>query len=56
MGVVRDELMSVSWDADGRTWAVAARASANSGWANWEGTEDELDELLALARDVMTGG
>jgi hypothetical protein len=50
------ELMRVYWDDKTREWEVYARSNPGADWSVWDGTEDELDALLALGRDTMTGG
>lgn len=50
------KLMEVHWCEETRTWTVQARAGEGSPWADWDGAEDDLDDLLSLARDEMTGG
>lgn len=50
------ELITVSFDPSGRTWSVHARADVDQDWDHFDGPEGELDDLLALARDVATGG
>lgn len=49
-------LIEVIYNASQRSYVVKARASIESDWSYFEDTEDQIDELLALARDVMTGG
>lgn len=51
-----EELIQVDWYPRTRQYVVKARASAENGWNYYEGNEDEIDELLGIARDVMTGG
>jgi hypothetical protein len=51
------DLLVVSWDPDNREWQVSARADGDDEtWSVFEGAEDELDTLMSLARDVVTGG
>ena len=55
--MAKRDLMIVSWDPDTEVWEVSARADGESdSWSAWEGNDDELDTLLSLGRDVMTGG
>lgn len=49
-------LIEVIWNESQRSYVVKARASIESDWNYYDGDEDQIDELLALARDVMTGG
>jgi hypothetical protein len=49
-------LMEVRWDKAKRTYEVSARANQEQPWSVFKGGEGEVDTLLALARDVMTGG
>jgi hypothetical protein len=51
-----ERLIEVYFDPDIRRYSVSARASQYDTWATHEGAETELGELLALARDTMTGG
>jgi len=51
-----DDLIIVAWCEEKRSYRVSARASHDDDWSLFEGDENELDELLSLARDVMTGG
>lgn len=52
-----DELMTVRWDEDTRRWTIDARAGADvDAWSSFEGDESELDTLLGLGRDIITGG
>jgi hypothetical protein len=51
-----EPLIEVYWDEDLRRYSVSARASKDHSWATYEGNENEVDELLAIARDTMTGG
>jgi len=51
-----EELMTVMWSPYYQEWHVCARSSVSDGWSVFEGAEDELDTLLSLARDVVTGG
>jgi hypothetical protein len=50
------DVLVVSWDDVNREWEVSARASGTDQWSVLEGAEDELDTLLSIARDVVTGG
>jgi hypothetical protein len=50
------ELLTIDWDASAHTYAVHVRADGNDDWQLFEGREDEIDTLMSLARDVMTGG
>ena len=50
------ELIKVFWEPDRRLWMVFAREGRGKGWATYEGSETELDTLLAMARDLVTGG
>lgn len=49
-------LMEVRWDPANCRWSVSSRAHGAAGWVTHDGAEDELDDLLALARDTITGG
>lgn len=49
-------LIEVIWNPTQRSYCVKARASSQSEWNYFDGDETELDSLLAIARDVMTGG
>lgn len=49
-------LMEVIWNESQRSYVVKARASSQSDWNYFDGGEDELDTLLGIARDVITGG
>lgn len=51
-----DELMRVYWHPGDRSWSVESRADVSSSWVHYDGSENQLDELLDLARDIMTGG
>jgi hypothetical protein len=51
-----EPLIEVYWDENLRRYSVSARASKDHAWATYEGSETEVDELLAIARDTMTGG
>jgi len=51
-----EKLMEVEWDPERGLWSVAARSHGEADWSMFEGGESELDTLLSLARDVMTGG
>lgn len=51
-----EELIKVTWHPKDRTWTVGARASSQSEWSIFDDAEDQLDELLGIARDVATGG
>lgn len=50
-----ERLIEIDWHRTGR-WLVRARASGADSWSAWIGDEGDLDELMALARDVATGG
>lgn len=50
------DVLVVSWDDENREWEVCARAHGQEEWSVFEGAEDELDTLMSLARDVVTGG
>lgn len=51
-----ERLIEVYYDPDIQRYSISSRASEDQGWATHEGNETELDTLLALARDTMTGG
>lgn len=51
-----ERLIEVYYDADALRYSVSSRASKDDCWATHEGSDTELDELLAIARDTMTGG
>jgi hypothetical protein len=50
------KVAEVHWCEETRSWTVQARAGEGSGWTHYDGHEGELDDLLAIARDTMTGG
>lgn len=49
-------LIEVIWNPSQRSYVVKARASSQSDWNYFDGDEEELDDLLSIARDCMTGG
>lgn len=51
-----ERLIEVYFDPDTRRYSISSRASAEDCWATYEGSEIEVDELLAIARETMTGG
>jgi hypothetical protein len=51
-----EQLIEVEWHTEDRRWTVRARATEMDSWSVWMGSEDELDQLLSVARDVATGG
>lgn len=51
-----EKLVEIYWDPDTRRYSVSSRSGKDQGWATYEGSETEFDELLALARDIVTGG
>jgi len=51
-----ERLIEVYYDPDTCRYSISSRASAEHVWATYEGSDTELDELLAIARDTMTGG
>jgi hypothetical protein len=51
-----EQLIEVYYDPEVRRYRISSRASEDQPWATYEGNETELDELLAIARDTMTGG
>lgn len=50
------DVLIISWDDENREWEVSARPHGTAGWSVFEGAEDELDTLMSLGRDVVTGG
>lgn len=54
--VGKEDQIIVAFDPHNREYSVSARASENEEWTSFEGPEEEIDELMSLARDVMTGG
>lgn len=51
------ELISISWDETTRTYSMSARAGADEDWRpSIEFPENEVDIMMGLARDMMTGG
>jgi hypothetical protein len=51
-----ERLIEVYYDPDIQRYSVSSRASKDDAWATYEGADTEVDELLAVARDTMTGG
>lgn len=51
-----ERLIEFDWDESTRTWMVKARADGQQCWSVWTGDENDLDELMTLARDTVTGG
>jgi hypothetical protein len=51
-----ERLIEVYYDPDLQRYSISSRASKDHHWATYEGSETELDELLAIARDTMTSG
>jgi hypothetical protein len=49
-------LMEVYWNPASESWSISSREHGNATWVTHEGRADELDDLLSIARDVMTGG
>lgn len=49
-------LIEVKWDEVNHAWSVYARRSRDDDWEEFTGAEAELDTLMSLARDVVTGG
>jgi hypothetical protein len=49
-------LIEVFWAPTTRQYKVYARTSGDDDWSRFDGDENEVDTLLSLARDVMTGG
>jgi hypothetical protein len=55
--MAQHQLMTVWWDDVDKGWTVSARPDGSvEDWSTWDGDESELDALLSLGRDVMTGG
>lgn len=50
------DLIIVAYSPEHETYAVSARPSAEHDWTLFEGSAEEIDTLMSLARDVMTGG
>lgn len=50
------DVLIVSWDDANREWEVSARSDGTAEWSVFEGAEDELDTLMSLGRNVVTGG
>lgn len=50
------QLMTVEYDEGSDLWTVHSRPAEGRPWVRYEGLSTELDNLLGLARDVMTGG
>lgn len=50
------DLIIMSYSESAERWSVSARASGDSEWVTHEGSAEELDTLMSLARDVATGG
>lgn len=51
-----ERLIEVYYDPDIRRYSVSSRASQHDPWVTYEGADTEVDELLSVARDTMTGG
>lgn len=51
-----NDLIMVSWSELNREWQVSARRSPDDEWSTLKGGEEELDNLMSMARDVATGG
>jgi hypothetical protein len=54
------KVLEVHWVPERREWEVQVRAVSDDGepdaWASYDGAESELDQLLGIARDTITGG
>lgn len=51
-----EKLIEVYWDPNNGTWSVSSRPHGKADWVTLIGAEGELDTLLSIARDVVTGG
>lgn len=51
-----ERLIEVYYDPDIQRYSVSSRADVDQPWATYEGNDTEIDELLSIARDTMTGG
>lgn len=49
------KLAEVHWCEETRSWTVQARSGEGAAWVDWDGDDGDLDALLELARDEMTG-
>lgn len=49
-------LIRVTWLPASGQWDVEARPAIGQEWVSHQGGESELDSLLSLARDIVTGG
>lgn len=50
------KLIEVFWDESARQYTVFVRSHEDNPWSEYSGDEHEVDTLLNLARDTMTGG
>jgi hypothetical protein len=49
-------LIEVDWDPEAHWYTVRARADESQSWGHFDGPEEDVDILLSIARDTMTGG
>lgn len=52
----KEDQIIVAFNPLNREYSVSARASEDDEWSTFEGAEHEIDTLMSMARDVMTGG
>lgn len=50
------QLMTVEYETERDLWVIHARSAEGQPWVRYEGLSTELDAMLGIARDVMTGG
>lgn len=49
-------LMTVEWHEEDRTYTLGARADKSDEWVTMLFEEEEVDTMLGMGRDIMTGG
>jgi hypothetical protein len=49
-------LVEIDWDPEAHWYVMRARADESQSWGGVDGPEEDVDILLGLVRDIMTGG